>query len=321
MMLDRRQFLQGSAALAAFGFTAVQAQQGQVRMTVGFPPGGSGDIFARLIADPLREELGRTVIIDNKPGAGGLTAATGFLRSPKDGSAIMLHTGSTAISAPISRKVAPYNPLEDFTWIALLSVAPFCLAVNPALPVRDLKGLVDYAKANAGKLSYGHAGLGSTPHLATELFKDRTGTNIVDVPYQGSAPAITDTISGQVQFVVEGYGTLLPFHKDGKLRIIGGFGETRAKIMPELPIAREAGIDVVAGTTNLMAAPLGTSNEVLEPIARAIARVMQRPAIQQRLADLGIDAVVNSNPQQARAYVAAEIARWSPVVKKLGIAL
>ena len=321
--LTRRAVTTGIAAIAcgiAPGLSFANDST-PIKIAVGFPPGGSGDLFARILADALREELSRPVLVENKPGAGGLTVAIGFLRAPKDGSQLMLATGSTAVSAPISRAKPPYNPVDDFQWIAHLSLAPFVIAVNPALPVTDLKGLVAYAKASPGKMSYGHAGLGTTVHLAAELFKDMAAINVVDIAYAGSAGAITDTIGGTVQFVVETSGALLQHHKAGKLRIIATMAEAREKIAPDIPTAREAGYDLVAGTSNLLAAPLGTPREVVEPIARAVARIMERPAIQERLVQLGIQPITKSSPAQAQAYVTTEVARWSAVVKKLGIAL
>ena len=310
-----------TAAMLGSGPAAAQSSDAPIKIAIGFPPGGSGDLFARILADALREELHRPVLVENKPGAGGLTVALGFLRAPKDGTQLMMATGSTAVSAPISRAKPPYNPVEDFQWIALLSHAPFVIAVNPSLPVTDLKGLVAYCKARPGKLSYGHAGLGTTVHLAAELFKERAGVFVVDIPYAGSAGAITDTIAGNVAFIVETSGALLPFHKAGKLRIITTMDEKREKVTPEIGTAREAGYDLIAGTYNLLAAPLGTPREVVEPIARAVTRVMDKPAIQEKLVQLGITPITQSDPAKARAYVASEVARWTPIVKKLGIAL
>ena len=301
--------------------TALVAQDNTLRLSVGFPPGGSGDLFARFLADALREELGRSVVVENRPGGGGMTVAVNFLRAPKDGNHLMLATGSTAISAPISRAKPPYNPLDDFQWIALMSNAPFVIALHPSVPVRDLQGLVAYCKDNPGKLSYGHAGLGTTVHLAGELFKERASINILDVPYAGSAPAINDTIAGTVQMIIETSATLLPHHKSGRLRIITTMAEAREKIALDIPTSREAGYDLIAGTCNLLAAPLGTPAQTLEVIARAVSRVMEKPAVVDRLLQQGIQPISNSNPAQARAYVASEVARWSAVVKKLGIAL
>jgi tripartite-type tricarboxylate transporter receptor subunit TctC len=325
--IRRRRLLAAVPACAALVAGAAhtgghaQGQPNVTKLIVGFPPGGSGDLFARILAERLQTELGGPVVVDNRAGGGGLTAVAAFQRAPADGYTLMMHTGSTAITAPISRKVPPYNPVEDFAWIALLTNAPFIIAINPALPAQDLKSLVAYAKAQNGKLSYGHAGLGTTVHLAGELFKERAGIAVADIPYAGSGPALTDTIAGNVAFIVETYGTLIQHHKSGKLRIVGALSETRLPEMPEIGTAREAGFDVVAGTSNLLAAPLGTPPERQAVIAAAVARVTARADFQQQLATLGIQAFLNSNPQEARSYVAREVARWTPLVKKLGIAL
>lgn len=321
-LFTRRRLLTaaGAAALAAAAPANAQSDA-LLHLYVGFPPGGSGDLFARILADGMREELGRPVIVENRPGAGGLTVAIGFLRAPKDGNHLMLATGSTAVAAPVSRAKPPYHPIDDFQWLALLSNAPFVVAVNPSLPVHDLKELVEYARARPGKLSYGHAGLGTTVHLAGELLKDRAGISVLDVAYTGSGPAITDTIAGTVQYVIETTGTLAPHAKSGRLRVITCLGEAREKIAPDVQTAREAGYDIVAGTYNLLAVPSGTPQDAAERLARAAARAMEKPALQERLAALGISAVLGSTPAQARAFMNAEVARWSGVTKKLGIAL
>ena len=318
--MRRREIVLALAGSLVLPVSAI-AQANVVKLIVGFPPGGSGDQFARIMAERLQQELATPVVVENRPGAGGLTAVAAFQRAAPDGMTLMMHTGSTAVSAPISRKVPPYNPVDDFAWIALLSEAPFLIAVNPALPVTDLKSLVSYAKAQDGKLSYGHAGLGTTVHLAAELFKERAGIKVTDIPYAGSGPALTDTIGGNVAFIVETYGTLIQHHKAGKLRIVGALAEQRLPELPEIGTAREAGLDVVAGTSNLIAAPVGTPPERMAAIARAVGKVMARADMQEQLRALGIHPVASSNPQEAKAYVAKEVARWTPLVKKLGIAL
>lgn len=318
-----RRHLLAAAGAAALAAAAPVRAQGDVplRLYVGFPPGGSGDLFARILADGMRDELGRPVVVENKPGAGGMTVATGFLRAPKDGNHLMLATGSTAVAAPVSRARPPYSPIEDFQWLALLSNAPFVLAVNPSLPVQNLREFVEYAKARPGKLSYGHAGLGTTVHLAGELLKDRAGIDVLDVPYAGSGPAITDTIGGNVQAIIETTGTLGPHAKSGRLRIVTCMAESREKIAPDVQTCREAGYDVVAGTYNLLAVPTGTPQDAADRLARAAVRSLDKPAVQEKLAALGITPVLGSTPAQARAFMAGEVARWSAVTKKLGIAL
>jgi tripartite-type tricarboxylate transporter receptor subunit TctC len=324
MTTDRRGLLTAAGALLTAPLARpamAQGRSGPIRLVVGFPPGGSGDLFARLVAEPLREELGRPVIVENRPGAGGVTAVEYFLRQPADGSVLMMHTGSSAVAGPISRRNPPYNPMTDFAWVALLSNAPFAVALNPRVPAADLKQFVAYAKAQNGALSYSSAGIGTTVHLAAEALNAAAGIEVQHVPYQGSGPAITDTINGTVAYNIETYGTLLPHHRAGALRIIATMAEERASIAPEIPTAKEQGWDVSAGTYNLLAAPNGTPREVMDQVSGAIGRVMARQEIKERLSVLGITGYTNSNPDEAKAFVAAEIARWTPIVRRLGIAV
>ena len=315
--------LGGGAALLAAATRPAFAQLGRAttRLVVGFPPGGSGDLFARIIAPPLGEELGRSVVVDNKPGAGGLTAAEAFVRAPADGTSLLLATGSSAISAPITRKEPPYDAVKDFSWIAHLSVAPFVIAINPKIPATDLKSLVEYAKSRKGELSYGSAGIGTTVHLAGELFKERAGIDVRHVPYRGSGPALLDTVSGEVAYIIETFGTLMPYHKSGTLRILAVMAEEPSKIAPDIPTFRSAGLEVIAGTSNLLGAPLRTPKDKLDPVAAAISRVMARPAIRDQFLATDIQPIADSSPEKAKAYVESEIARWKPVVDRLGLAL
>lgn len=326
MRIGRRDVLTGGAAAFASPWFAPQDARSQLmrattRLVVGFPPGGSGDLFARILSPPLSEELGRPIVVENKPGGGGLTAAEGFLRAPPDGTQLLLATGSAAVTAPISRKEPPYNPVTDFSWIAHLSIAPFVIAVNPAVPANDLKGLIEHARRQAGKLSYGSAGIGTTVHLAGELLKETAGIDVRHVPYRGSGPAIIDTLSGEVAYIIETFGTLLQYHKAGTLRIICVMAEAPSKIAPDIPTARQSGADVLAGTSNLLAAPINTPRDRLDPVASAVGRVMARPAIQEQLLATDIQPITTSNPDGARAYVTSEVARWKPIVDRLGLAL
>jgi tripartite-type tricarboxylate transporter receptor subunit TctC len=324
MSPTRRGLLAGAATLLAAHLARpayAQGRSGAVRLVVGFPPGGSGDLFARFLADALREQMGRPMIVENRAGAGGLTAVDYFLRQPADGTVMMMHTGSTAVSAPIVRRNPPYNALTDFAWIAQLSIAPFAVALNPQVPARDLKEFVAYARSRNGALSYSSAGIGTTVHLAAEALNAAADMRVQHVPYPGSAPAITDTINGTVAYNVETHGTLMPHHRAGTLRIIATLDSERAAIAPDIPTAKEQGWDVQAGTYNLLAAPNGTPADIMQDFAAAISRVMASPAAQARLRELGITGITNSNPDHAKAFVAAEIARWRPVVQRLGLAL
>jgi tripartite-type tricarboxylate transporter receptor subunit TctC len=195
------------------------------------------------------------------------------------------------------------------------------VALNPRVPARDLKEFVAYARAQNGALSYSSAGIGTTVHLAAEALNAAAEMRVQHVPYPGSAPAITDAINGTVAYNVETYGTLLQHHRAGTLRIIATLDSERTAIAPEIPTAKEQGWDVSAGTYNLLAAPNGTPNDVMQEFAAAISKVMGSQATRERLGALGITGITNSNPEHAKAFVAAEIARWRPVVQRLGLAL
>ena len=319
MRAGRRHFLQASAGLLAYvaGLAAPRAQQ-VLRIVVGFPPGGSGDTFARLIAEQLRQELGSPVIVENKEGAGGLVAAEAFLRAPADGYSVMLHTASSAVFAPVIRKKPPYDPLKDFQWVALLSVAPLVVVANPRLPVANLKTFLDYLRANPGQ-PYGSAGIGASTHLAAELLLDRAGVNALHVPFKGSGPALVDTMAGRVTFMLETLQTTQQQHAAGTLKILAVLGESRLAAAPDIPTAKEQGFDVIASTYNLLAAPVQAPKDRVDVLARALSNVMKRPEFQKQLVSQGIQPVTDSSPEQAKSFVAAEVARWTPIAKKLNI--
>jgi len=313
---SKRQFVGASTALLA-GIRPAFAQQPALRLMVGFPPGGSGDTFARLIAEQLRPELG-TILVENREGAGGLVAAEAFLRAPTDGSVAMMHTASSAVFATVIRKKPPYDPLKDFQWVALMSVAPLVIVANPKLPVTDLKSFMDYLRRNPGQ-PYGSAGIGASTHLAAELLFDRAGVKTLHVPYKGSAPALTDTMGGNITCMLETLQTTQQHHAAGKLKILAVLGETRIPSAPEIPTAREQGVDAIASTYNLLALPVQAPAERAAVIARALANAMKNPEFQKKLLSQGLQPVTDTSPEQARAFVAAEVARWTPVARRMGI--
>jgi tripartite-type tricarboxylate transporter receptor subunit TctC len=319
MNLRRRLLIQGCAAFAAgVRLPLAFGQQQPLKIWVGFPPGGSGDTFARLIAEQLRIELGSPVIVENKEGAGGLIAGEQFLRTAPDGYSVIMHTASSAVFAPIIRKKPPYDPLKDYQWIALLSVAPLLIVADPALPVTNLKTFVDYMRANPNQ-PYGSAGIGASTHLAAELFLDRAGVKALHVPFKGSAPALTELMAGRITFMLETLQTTQALSNAGKVKLLAVMGDSRLAAAPDLPTAKEQGVDVVASTYNLLAAHNNAPKDRIDVIARALSNAMKKPDFQKRLQSQGIDPVSDSNPEQARAFVASEIARWTPVAKKLGI--
>lgn len=321
MIISRRTFVLGTAAAGLAPLCALAQSARVIRLVVGFPPGGSGDVFARIVSQGLAEELGRTTVVDNRPGAGGIIAGEAVIRAEPDGATLIMHTGSSAITAPITQKVPPYNAVTDFAWIAHLSTAPFVIAAYPGLPVTDLQSLIAYIKARPGQLSYGHAGIGSTTHLAGEAFKEAAGLDIRAVPYRGSAPSIPDLMSGQITFVFETVGTLVPLYRAGKVKVLATFAQERSPIATDIPTAREEGVDLTSGTPNLLAAPPRTPQSIVDPVAAAIDRHMNKASVQEMLKAQGIQPILNSSPEKAKAYVAAEVARLTPLARKSGLDL
>jgi tripartite-type tricarboxylate transporter receptor subunit TctC len=291
-----------------------------VTLVVGFPAGGSSDAFARFAAQGLNEELGKTVIVDNKSGAGGTIAAEYIMRAPADGSTLLLHTGSTAITTPITRKIPPYT-VDDFSWIARLATAPFAIAAYPGIPATDLQSLIAYIRARPGQLSYGHSGVGTTLHLTAEAFNKAGGVDIVAIPYRGSSLAISDLVTGRIAFICETIGNLIPLHRSGDIRVLSVFSDRRSSIAPEIPSAKEAGVQVISEASNFLVAPLKTPREIIEIFGTAINRYMKSATAQERLRVLGVEPVIDSGPDDAKAYVTAEVARWMPLVKTLGLEL
>ena len=319
MNTKKRRFLGAfSAVLAGLsGMPLARAQQHVLKLMVGFPPGGSGDTFARLIAEQLRPELG-AVVVENREGAGGLVAAEAFLRAPADGYTAMMHTASSAVFATLIRKKPPYDPLKDFQWVALMSIAPLVLVANPRLPVADLKSFLDYLRANPGQ-PYGSAGIGASTHLAAELLFEKAGVKTLHVPYKGSGPALTDTMGGSIACMLETLQTTQRQHAAGTLKILAVLGETRIPSAPDIPTAREFGVDVIASTYNLLALPVQAPAERATVLARALSNAMKNPEFQKRLMSQGLQPIVDSSPEKARAFVAAEVARWTPVARRLAI--
>jgi tripartite-type tricarboxylate transporter receptor subunit TctC len=319
MNKSKRRFLGNSTALLASlcATLPAAAQQQVLKLMVGFPPGGSGDTFARLIAEQLRHELG-PVVVENREGAGGMVAAEAFLRGPTDGSVAMMHTASSAVFATVIRKKPPYDPLKDFQWVALMSVAPLVIVANPKLPVTDLKSFLDYLRARPGQ-PYGSAGTGASTHLAAELLFEKAGVKVLHVPYKGSGPALTDTIGGNITCMLETLQTTQPMHAAGKLKILAVLGDARIPSAPDIPTAKEQGVDVLASTYNLLALPMQAPAERALLIARAIANSMKNSDFQKKLLSQGLQPVTDTSPEQARAFVAAEVARWTPVARRLAI--
>ena len=305
-------------ALAASTAWADSYPSRPVRLVVPYPPGGSADIVARRIADDWAKELGGSVIVDNRAGAGGNIGVDAVAKSPKDGSTIGLQTVSLAINPSIFAKM-PYDTLKDLTAIGTVASSQHVLVVNNNFPAKNTRELVAVAKANPGKYSYGSAGSGSTFHMSAELFKAVANVDILHVPYKGGGPALVDTIGGQVDMSFPVLSAALQQVQSGKLRAIGVTGPKRSALMPDVPTLAESGVPGYSFETWFMVfAPAGTPKPVIEKLNVSLNKVLNNPALKERMAKEGIDPTP-STPSEAQAKLTKEMDMWSKVVKERGI--
>ena len=289
-----------------------------IRLVVPFPPGGAVDFYARAVQGPLSAELGQQVIIDNRAGASGMIGADNVAKSAPDGYTLLLgNIACLATNVGLYAKM-PYDPTQDFTPIMHTVDVNYVLVVNPSVPVTTVPQLIAYAKAHPGKLSYGSAGSGSLPHLATELFKSLTGTDMIHVPYKGGGPMVTDLVGGTTQLVIADQANLMPFVKDGKLRALAVASPQRSAIYPDLPTIAEAGVPGFQATAwNGLVGPAGLPPDVVKRVHNAFAKVMAMPDVHKRLVAGGLDPVGDS-PQEFGRFIRSEIAKWSKISKDVG---
>jgi tripartite-type tricarboxylate transporter receptor subunit TctC len=326
MRVPRRELLRLAGAAAALPAASRMARAQAyptrpVRLVVPFPPGGAFDAVGRPWADKVKPLID-TVVIENIGGGGSSLGAAAVARARPDGYTILLGGTQTHVNEALLKSRPLYDPVKDLDPIAGVAANVLCVAVHPSVPAQTLKELIAHAKANPGKLSYGHSGVGSIQHLTGELFKSLAGTpEIVQVPYRGTGPVITDLVSGQIPIGLPGVtGQLLEFHRTGKTRILAVTGPTRLTAAPDLPTAAELGFPgmTVTGSIGLLA-PAGTPPAIIEQIAQATRTAVAEPAFRQLLVEAGIDPTPDSNPEKFRRSLAADVALWTPVVKALGL--
>ncbi|ARP81916.1 hypothetical protein CAL12_14560 [Bordetella genomosp. 8] len=285
-----------------------------IRMIVPFGPGGGADIVSRIISQRLGAMLGQAVIVDNRPGGGTIIGAEMAAHAKPDGYTLFSGiTGTMAIN-PSMYKRLPYDPVKDFTPIAMVAVGSNVLVVNPALPVHSVAELIAYAKANPGKLNFGSSGIGGAPHLAGELLKSRAGIDIVHVPYKGSAQAMVDLVSGHVQIMFTGLGAVIPQIKNNTLRPIAVASAERSKAIPELPAISETLPGFNASTWFGVFAPAGTPPDVVDTLSKDIVEIMQRPDVGKELLEQGYEPWV-MGPRQLGDFVIEERGKWAKVIK------
>lgn len=292
-----------------------------VRIIVPYPPGGVVDITGRLLADHLRRELGGTVIVENRPGAGGTVGTASVARAPADGYTVLLAGAATHAFAPWLHKALPYDPVKDFVPVTQVTEGPLALCVNASSPVADLGGFLAMLKARGDAVNYSSNGNGTFPHLSVELLKQAAGLQSVHVPYKGGGEAVTALIANEVQFSQNHIPIIAPHVKaGGRLRVLATTGSARSSAFPDTPTLKEAGYDVVASAWFGLFVPAGTPRAIVDRLHEATAAAVKAPALRERLASQG-DEVVVEGPEKFRDYQMAEMEKWKGVISRAGLKL
>jgi tripartite-type tricarboxylate transporter receptor subunit TctC len=318
-----------SLLLAAIGVTLSAAPAAlaqdypsrQITLIAPWPAGGAVDALCRAVAPVLTERLGKSIVVENRPGAGSVIGTTAGAKAAPDGyTLVMAGSGSLAISATLYKKL-PYEPTKDFAPIALVAKIPFVLVVNPSLPVHSAAELVKYAKENPGKLSFASGGPGSPHHLYGDLLTSMTGIEMTHIPYKGSAPALTDVIAGHVPLLFSDTVPSLPQIREGKVRALGVSTATRLPSAPEIPPIAETGVPGFdAAGWGMITAPASTPKEIVGKLQVALNAALALPEIQQQIIKLGMIPGAAASGEELQRFIASEMARWGKVVQQAGLA-
>ncbi len=315
------------AAVALAALCAVHGASAQtayptkpLRLVVPFPPGGPTDVFGRSYAARLSAVLGQPVVVDNKSGASGIVGILDVKRSAPDGYTLGFGTASTNCMYPLLTDKPLYDVLTDFVPVAVVGGATIVFTANPSLPP-TLKGVMDAARAQPGKLQYGSPGTGTLMQISVERLKHETGADLQHIPFRGSAPSMQALLGGQIAFSVDTIGSALQNHKAGRIRVLALASSRRSALLPDVPTVDEAigtkGFEALLW--NVIVVPAGTPPAIVEALSQATAKVMGDRAMQEQLIGLGIEPTTGSNPVAAAAYIRAEQARWKPVIVSSGI--
>jgi tripartite-type tricarboxylate transporter receptor subunit TctC len=305
------------AAAIAFPGAAQNYPSRPVRLIVGFAPGGGVDINARMLAPKLSEYLGQQVVVENVPGAGTNIANERVARAVPDGYTLLINTAAVAINMSLYRNL-PFDTLRDFAPVSVFSQSPNVLVVNAKLPAQNVKELVAMARSSPGKLNYSSAGVGTTQHLAAELFKLRTGTFIVHIPYKGTAPSMTALIAGEVDLSFANIPSIQGHLKSGRLRALAATAARRDPQLPEVPTMKEAGVEGVEVVVWYgVLAPTGTPRDIVHKLADGIQRATRDADVRKRMLEQGAEPV-GSTPEDFEKLLREEVARWAEVVKISG---
>ncbi|CAB3853230.1 Bug family tripartite tricarboxylate transporter substrate binding protein [Achromobacter anxifer] len=306
-----------AASAFAMGSAHAAYPDKPVRIVVGFSAGGTTDVIARIMAKELTESLGQSFVVENKPGAGSNIATDQVQRAAPDGYTLLFVAVTSAINQTLYKNVT-FDLTKDFTPVALGAKVPNILVVNPQVPVKTVQELVEYAKKNPGKLAFASSGSGTSIHMAGELFKMQTGIDVLHVPYKGSAPAVTDLIGGQVQFMFDNMPSSWPHVQSGKLRALAVTTTERSKSAPDVPTMKESGFaNFDVSSWFGLIAPKGTPPEVVDKLNAAMVKALDKPEVQLSFEKLGAVGV-KTTPAEFGQFIKSEVEGWAPVVKASG---
>lgn len=306
------------ASLFASATLAQSAFKGPLRILVGFAAGGSSDIAARMLADKLKDTLGQPVVVENRVGAGGRIAAEALKNAPPDGATLLLIPVVVPVLAPLVFKQLNYDPAKDFAPVSQVATYQFALAVAPGHPARTVTEFVTWLKAHPGEANFGSPAPGSLPHFFGLMIGQATGIDMVHVAYKGGAPLATDLMGGQIPAGIDSLSDMMELHRAGRIRIIATSGAQRSPLLPSVPTFKEQGFASIEGSGWIgVYVPSRTPRTVIDDLSAAIVKALQMPEIRERLLSLGYEPT-GTTPEALAAIMAADTARWAPIIKRSG---
>ena len=316
-----RSLAQAALILGFSGIVHAAYPDKPIKLIVPYPPGGATDVIGRILAKNLGESLGQQVLVENRSGAGGNIGAEAVAKATPDGYTLLMGAvTSHSTMATLEKGKLRYDILKDFAPVMIVGSVPLVVVVNPNVPVRTLKGLVDYAKANPDKLNYASSGAGAPQRMGAEIFQKEAGIKITHVPYKGSGPAMTDLVAGQVNMMVETVPAALPFITAGQLRPLAVTTAKRISMLPDVPTTAESGMPTLeVSSTFGVLAPTGTPMPIIDQLNSAIAKLLLNPEVKEAFLKQGVYAATPTKPKQSAELLASEVRRWEKVIKEADI--
>ena len=306
-------------ALAAIGEAQAQYPNKPIKWIVPYTPGGITDTVTRLVTHKVQEALGQPIVVENRPGANSIIGADLAAKAAPDGYTFLTVIAAHAANATLYAGKLPFDPVKSFAPVSLVAIAPLIMTAHNNFPVRDVKELIEYARKNPGRISFGSSGIGAAAHLTTELFKQTTGTFMVHIPYRGTAPALQGVMAGDIQILVDVPSSMMPHVRGGKIRALAMFSANRVPGAAEVPTMQEAGGPAIESSTWVaFLAPAGTPREIVARVSAESAKAVAAADIRQRFEQTGIIGA-GTNPEQLAKFLDEEIGRWGKVIKAAGV--